>query len=272
MTLLPGPVTPEGRAGLDALLTDPRHALLGTDFDGTLSPIVADPAHARPHPGAIPVMTALASVLGTLAIITGRPADLVAGLGFDAVPGIIVLGHYGWQRWQEGKLTALGSWPAVQTARQMLPDVLSGAGAPDGTWIEDKGDALAVHFRRVAHPGAAERALRGPLGDLAQRLGLAFEPGRFVLELRPPGADKGVALTSLVRERGARSVVFCGDDLGDLAAFAAIRSLRADGIPGTAVASDSPESPQVAVEADLVAEGPDGIVDLLAAIARRLGC
>jgi hypothetical protein len=102
MTLPLGSITPEGRAGLDALLADPQYALLGTDFDGTLAPIVADPRKARAHPGAIPAMNALAGTIGTLAIITGRPADLVARRGFDTVPGIIVPGHYGWQRWQEG--------------------------------------------------------------------------------------------------------------------------------------------------------------------------
>jgi trehalose 6-phosphate phosphatase len=114
------------------------------------------------------------------------------------------------------------------------------------------------------------RALCNPLRDLAERLGLATEPGRFVVELRPPGTDKGVALLNLVSERAARSVIFCGDDMGDLAAFDAVRSLRADGIPGVAVASASAESPQVAAKADLVVEGPDGIVDLLGAIAKRL--
>ena len=65
--------------------------------------------------------------------------------------------------------------------------------------------------------------------------------------------DKGTALTGLVTERAAEAVLFCGDDLGDLPAFAAVRALRADGIPGCAVVSASAESPQVAEAADLVA-------------------
>ena len=191
--------------------------------------------------------------------------------GLQAVPGLIVLGHYGWQRWQDGRLTAPASPPAVEAARIALPGLLAEAGAPDGTWIEDKTHALAVHTRRAADPDAALRRLSGPLGALAGRLGLAAEPGRFVIELRPPGVDKGTALTGLVRERAARSVLFCGDDLGDLPAFAAVRALRADGIPGCAVASASPESPQVAATADLVVDGPQGVVALLAALAAELG-
>ena len=34
--------TAEGQAGLDAIVADPAHALIASDFDGTLSPIVAD--------------------------------------------------------------------------------------------------------------------------------------------------------------------------------------------------------------------------------------
>jgi len=268
---LPRPVTPEGQAGLDALLADPRRALIATDFDGTLAPIAALPPDARAHPGAVPALTALAGAVGTLAIITGRPAaDAVALGGLAAVPGLIVLGHYGGQRWQDGRLTTAETPPGVAAARDALPGVLRSAGAPDGTWVEDKAHAVAVHTRGTADPEAALGRLSDPLGRLAAGLGLAAEPGRYVIELRPPGVDKGTALTGLARERAARSVLFCGDDLGDLPAFAAIRSLRADGVPGCAVASASAESPRVADEADLVVAGPDGIVALLEGIACRL--
>jgi trehalose 6-phosphate phosphatase len=272
VTALPRPGTPEGQAGLDALLADPEHALVAADFDGTLSPIVDRPDEARAQPGAVPALTALAAAVGTVAVITGRPpADAVRLGGLETVPGLVVLGHYGWQRWQDGRLTAPAPPPGVDAARAALPGLLAEAGAADGTWIEDKTHALAVHTRRAADPDAALARLRGPLGELAGRLGLAAEPGRFVIELRPPGVDKGSALTGLVRERAARSVLYCGDDLGDLPAFAAIRALRAGGVPGCAVASASPESPQVAAAADLVVDGPDGVVDLLAALAAELG-
>jgi len=263
--------TPEGRAGLGALLADPRHALVAADFDGTLSPIVARPADARAHPGAVPALTALAQVVGTVAVITGRPAaDAVTLGGLAAVPGLLVIGHYGWQRWQDGRLADAPAPPAVQAAREALPGVLRDAQAPDGTWVEDKAHAVAVHTRGTADPEEALSRLRGPLGELAERLGLAAEPGRMVIELRPPGVDKGAALTGLAGERAARSVLFCGDDLGDLPAFAAVRALRADGIPGCAVASASAESPRVAEAADLVVDGPAGVVQLLTELAGQI--
>jgi len=268
---LPRPATPEGRAGLDGLLADPGHALVAADYDGTLAPIVARPQDARPQPGALPALTALAGDVGTLAVITGRPAaDAVALGGLEAVPGLVVLGHYGGQRWQAGQLTAAPPPPAVAEARAALPGLLGAAGAPAGTWVEDKAQAVAVHTRGTADPQAALDRLREPLGELAARLGLAAEPGRFVIELRPPGVDKGSALAGLVGEKAARSVLYCGDDLGDLPAFAAVRSLRADGVPGCTVASASDESPQVAAAADLVVAGPEGVVRLLTELAGQL--
>ncbi|MGH3256963.1 MAG: trehalose-phosphatase [Streptosporangiaceae bacterium] len=272
MTDAPRAGTPEGQAGLEALLARPGEALIATDFDGTLAPIVADPQAARAVPGAAQVLSALAAAVGTLAVITGRPAaDAVAFGGFESVPGLIVLGVYGRQRWQDGVLTGPGSPPSVEAARQALPGVLRDAGATEGTWVEDKGEALAVHTRRTADPEAALRTLRGPLGELATRFGLAAEPGRRVIELRPPGADKGTALTGLAGERAVRSVLFCGDDLGDLPAFAAVRALRGTGVPGCAVASRSAECPPIEAAADLVVDGPEEVVALLAAIARQLG-
>jgi trehalose 6-phosphate phosphatase len=274
------PLTPDGQEGIAALLDRPRDALIALDFDGTLSPIVPDPRTSRAHPGAVPVLRRLAGRIGTLAVITGRaPADAVGYGSLAEVPGIIVLGHYGAKRWQDGRLTegaqgARLTGPALEfaidRARRALPDLLREAGAPNGTWIEDKQDALAVHTRRTADPEAGLERIKGPLTALAAGLGLAAEPGRLVVELRQGGVDKGSALTGLVREMSASSDLYCGDDLGDLPAFAAVRTLRGEGIPGCAVASASQETPEVAAAADLVVPGPEGVVQLLNDIADQL--
>jgi trehalose 6-phosphate phosphatase len=270
---LPRARTRDGQAGLDAILADPGGALIASDFDGTLSPIVEDPADARAYPGAVEALSRLGKAVGTVAIITGRPAaDAIALGGLAEVPGLIVLGHYGAERWQGGRVTAAPVPEGVDRARQLLPGVLESAGAPDGTRIEDKGTALAVHTRRAADPHGALAALRDPLSDLSMRTGLTLEPGRFVLELRPAASDKGAALRGLAAERGSHCVLFCGDDLGDLSAFAEIGAQRDAGtLQGCAVASASPEVPEVARAADLVVDGPAGVVSLLAALADGLG-
>jgi trehalose 6-phosphate phosphatase len=257
-------VSPAGQAGLAAIAADPADALIASDFDGTLAAIVPDPTAARGYPGAASALEALARTVGTVAIITGRPAaDAVELGGLAGVDGLIVLGHYGAERWHDGRVTAAPAPDGIAAVRAALPGVLAAAGAPEGTRVEDKGTALAVHTRQTADPQGTLESLREPVAGLAAETGLAVEPGRFVLEIRPPGTDKGGALRDLVRERGARSVLFCGDDLGDLAAFAAIRDLRAEGVPGCTVASRSPESPQVAEAADLVVDGPAGVVAFL---------
>jgi trehalose 6-phosphate phosphatase len=266
--VLPEPATEAGRAGLAALVAQPARSLIALDFDGTLAPIVDDPAQARADPATTAALGRLAGLAGTVAIITGRPAaDAAEFAGLAAAPDVVVLGHYGGERWERGRLTSPPRPSGLATARAELPGLLAAAGAPDGTFVEDKGSAVAVHTRRTASPQAALDRLAAPLTELAARTGLAVEPGRFVLELRPPGSDKGRALRELAAERSATAVLFCGDDLGDRPAFRAVRELRAEGIPGLAVCSGSAEVPALAAEADLVVAGPAGVAELLAGLA-----
>ncbi|WP_438313296.1 trehalose-phosphatase [Streptomyces sp. HUAS TT3] len=273
---LPMPVTAAGREGLAALLRAPRRGVVALDFDGTLAEIVPDPDQARAHPAAVPALSALAPEVASVAVITGRPAGVAVRLGgFAGVPGLehlVVLGHYGAERWDAvtGIVHAPAEHPGVAAVRAELPGFLDSIGAWQGTWIEEKGRALAVHTRRAEDPAAAFAALREPLSDLAARHGLIVEPGRAVLELRPPGMDKGVALTEYLEATGAEAVVYAGDDLGDLAAYAAVEKRRAEGLPGLLVCSGSEEVPELASRADLVLPGPAAITSFLSALAASL--
>jgi trehalose 6-phosphate phosphatase len=270
---LPGftPATRAGVAGLAAILDRPAQALIGLDFDGTLSPIVPDPASARVLPEAISALRALAPLVGTIAVVTGRPAQVAVAYGsLDQVPGIIVLGQYGRQRWQDGTLTTPPPPAGLAEARARLPALLAELKVPVGTWIEDKTDALAVHTRRAADPAGALERLRGPLLALAAQTGLRAEPGRMVIELRPHGADKGKTLKELAAIKHRSAVMYCGDDLGDRPAFAALRELRDVGVPGISVLSGSSEVTELAGEADLVVGGPRGVAALLGALAEAI--
>lgn len=262
------PLTDVGRAGLAAITTDPAHALIAFDYDGTLAPIVDDPAAARPQPGVVAALRLLATSVGQLAIITGRPAgeavrlaNLTAGTAPEA---LVVLGQYGVERWDAatGHLRPAEPSPGLTLVRRDIATVLERAGVPDAH-IEDKGLALAVHVRRCPEPASAFARIVDPLTALAERAGLAAEPGRNVFEIRPAGMDKGKALQALMAEVGARSVMFTGDDLGDLAAFDAVDSWRSDGSPGLLVCSGSVEVVGLAERADLVVDGPPGVLDLL---------
>ncbi|MEV0640196.1 trehalose-phosphatase [Streptomyces sp. NPDC050619] len=272
----PTPTTPAGCDGLNAILARPANAVIALDFDGTLAPIVADPEQARAHPEAVSALAALAPKVAAVAVVTGRPAGVaVRNGGFAGVPGLehlVVLGHYGAERWDavSGTVNAPAPHPGVAAVRAELPGFLDRIGAWQGTWIEEKGRAVAVHTRRATDPQAAFEALRAPLTDLAARHGLIVEPGRMVLELRPPGMDKGVALLEYAREISAESVLYAGDDLGDLPAFAAVDKLRSDGTPGLLVCSGSDEVTELRERADLVVDGPAGVVGLLRALADQL--
>ncbi|MFD6279830.1 trehalose-phosphatase [Streptomyces sp. NPDC060209] len=272
---LPTPSTQAGREGLAALLARPARAVVALDFDGTLADIVPDPEQSRAHPGVVPALSALAPQVAAVAVITGRPADTAVRYGgFAGAAGLdhlVVLGHYGAERWDavSAAVHASDPDPGVEAVRAELPAVLEEAGADSGTWIEEKGRAVAVHTRRAADPQAAFEALRAPLGSLAARHGLIVEPGRLVLELRPPGMDKGVALEEYVKEVGAETVLYAGDDLGDLAAYAAVEKLRTRGTAGLLVCSGT-EVPELAERADLLLSGPAAVADLLGTLARQL--
>ncbi|MDX6229983.1 MAG: trehalose 6-phosphate phosphatase [Frankiales bacterium] len=273
---LPRSRTPEGAAGLAALLTDPAHAVVAVDFDGTLAPIVDRPEDARPAPGALEALAAISTQVAAVAIITGRAAETAVLLGgFDRADGLgrlVVLGQYGAERWEAttGQLVPATPPPGLEQARTELAALVVAPHVPAGVEVEDKGVALGVHLRRTADPAGAAALLRPALDDLAARTGLVVEPGRMVLELRAPGVDKGSALRRFVREQGGRSVLFAGDDLGDLAAFEAVRSLRAEGISGVTVCSASDEVSELSRQADVVVDGPAGVVALLGQLAEMI--
>ncbi|KLL12303.1 MULTISPECIES: trehalose-phosphatase [Protofrankia] len=273
--LAEAPRTLAGGSGLAALLTDPRHALVALDYDGTLSPIVNRPSDAVPAPGALRALARLAERVGSVTIITGRPVEALLSLTrFADEPGLrslSVLGQYGLQRWDASTrtITSPEPLPGVAAVRAALPRLLQDA--PAGTVVEDKGHALVVHVRRTADPDASLASLTPALTVLARDNGLDAAPGKRVLELRPPGHDKGRALRDHAAELGVRSVLFAGDDLGDLPAFDAVDELRVAGIPGLTVCSDGPEVPRALRErADLVVPGPEGVVALLRLLADRL--
>ncbi|MBB1246694.1 trehalose-phosphatase [Streptomyces durbertensis] len=277
MGTLPVPVTAAGRTGLDALLARPSDSVVALDFDGTLAPIVADPTQSRPHPAVLPALAQLAPKLRAVVVITGRPAETaVAYGGFEGVAGLehlTVLGAYGAERWDAAtaRLSSPPPHPGIDRVRAELPDLLRRLEAPEGTRVEDKGHALAVHTRRAVDPARAYRWLREPLADLAARHELHLEPGRFVLEIRPAGMDKGTALTAFLDECDAGPVLYAGDDLGDLAAFDAVEERRRTGEPGLLVCSGDPDEQVTALQdrADLVVQGPEGVAELLTALAER---
>jgi trehalose 6-phosphate phosphatase len=247
--------------------------LVGLDFDGTLAPIVEDPAAAAIHRDGREVLTGLADQVRAVAVVTGRPVRQVLALGGldqlgealgEAGGELAVLGQYGNERWSSTSPRIFSPAPpaGVAALTRELPALLGAAAATDA-WVEEKGPAVAVHTRRTADPDAAFERLLPVLSEAAGRHGLAVEPGRYVIELRAPGMDKGVALRRLVETYDPGALVFVGDDLGDVPAFDAAIDLRAAGLSVLLVCSGSDEQSALAARADLVVDGPDGVMAFL---------
>lgn len=243
-------------------------SVLLCDFDGTLAPIVDDPAAAAPLPGAVTVLRDLASRLALVAVVTGRPVVEVRRHLDD--PRIAVVGQYGLEREVAG---------AVVVDPRVAPFAAAVAAAADeaeqrwpGLRVERKGRvACTLHWRERPDDAPAATAV----SDLAARHGLAAWPARMAVELRPPVVvDKGTAATALLAGCPADLAVFAGDDHGDLAALAAVRawSATAPGRRAVGLAVASPESPpDLLAAADLVVDGPVGLLDHLTSWAAAVG-
>ncbi|MEI8409799.1 MULTISPECIES: trehalose-phosphatase [unclassified Kribbella] len=264
--------TEAGREGWEAIVADPATAVISTDFDGVLSPLVEDPAMSRPVEGALDALARLARSVNQVAIVTGRPAlvatELTGVTGHPGLGQLVVLGHYGLERWEAatGKVTSDPVPAGVAQARDRLPGLLQEHGLPDA-FVEDKESSLAVHTRRLADPVGALETLRTPLTELAEAAELRLEPGNLVLELRPPGIDKGVALRRLLESTGAQSILYAGDDLGDLAAYRAIDEQRKAGLRGVLLATRSSNATELIEAADIVVDDPTGVVTVLTALS-----
>ncbi len=269
----------DARSHYDAVRDVLPGTVVGLDFDGTLSPVVDDPEAARLHPGAPGVLLELAEVVRAVAVITGRPARQAIAMGdldalgnamLDRGAELFVFGQYGNERWSatEQRIRSPRPPAGLATFERELPSVLRKAGAGEA-FIEQKGLAVAVHTRRMDDPAGAFARLLAPIASLARRHHLAVEPGRNVIEIRSSEMHKGLALRTFISEQEAAGVIFGGDDLGDVEAFEAVRALRADGLPGLVVCSASHEQPDLAELADVVVDGPAGIVDLLGGLLLR---
>ena len=251
--------------------------IVGLDFDGTLAPIVDDPDSAHIHPDAHDALVSLAECVRAVAVVTGRPARQALALGgLDEVGNAIgeegrelfVLGQYGNERWTSTDRRVISPKPprGLATFTSDLPRLLRQADASEA-WIEEKGLAVAVHTRRLKDPQAAYERLLPVLTEAAKTQDLDVEPGRAVIEIRAHGMHKGAAVHKLVDELGAKAVMFCGDDLGDVEAFKAVEELRGQGLPGLLVCSASQEESALSDLADVVVDGPAGVLGFLGVLA-----
>lgn len=202
-----------------------KRPALFLDMDGVLAPIAPTPEAVGPEPERTRLLRALAVRLeGRLAVVSGRTLSEIDRICDGAVA--FAAGLHGLERRGPNGLARVAPHPFLGQARAALAGF---AAARPGVRIEDKGAAVALHFR--LNPDAAREA-EGLSRRLALETGLALQPGAMVFELKTPGADKGRALSAFMAEApfaGARPVMV-GDDLTDEDGFRAATILGGFGV------------------------------------------
>lgn len=187
-----------------------RSTLLVFDYDGTLAPIVAEPAQAQLRSATRELLRQLSRHY-PIAIITGR-ARLDVLRFLDGIPVLEVIGSHGFETYgatPHQALRRVGQWH-----QQLMHELLELPCAR----IENKRFSLAVHYRSCGDPAAASATIRAAAGQLAQARLIG---GKRVLNIVPQEApDKGVALIRLCERLGYARAIYVGDDDTDEDVFA----------------------------------------------------
>jgi trehalose-phosphatase len=262
----------EARLGpLAALREDPARAAILTDVDGTLAPIVERPEQAAVPARASELLARLGESYGLIGCVSGRRAEEARDLvGLDS---IAYAGNHGLELLLPGD-EAVRFDPSLEgregDAAGFVDGLDPGALAGAGLRLEEKGPIQALHWRGAGDERAAE-ALAHEIAATAGRAGLELRWGRKVLELRPAGGGgKDAAVAALLALDGVTGAAYAGDDRTDLDAFRRLRELVGEGGLEAAVcvgvvSDEGP--PEIAEEADIAVEGPEGWIELLAALA-----
>jgi trehalose-phosphatase len=194
--------------------------LVVCDYDGTLAPLVDDPAYATPLPGAAATIRALAALpQTTVAVISGRSLRDLAAL--SRMPSEVQLvGSHG-SEFDVGFVGRIE--PEVAQLRTRLGQaVLELVRAHPGVRLEQKPASVAVHTRG-AGPATAAAVIDQLRSGPATWPGVHVTTGRDVIELAVFAADKGSAVDELRTQHSASAVFYLGDDATDEMAFARLQ-------------------------------------------------
>lgn len=199
------------RYGMSALRSFvDKTTLFAFDLDGTLAPIVPNPAEI-----AIPEDVRLTLIqldsMAPVAVITGRSrADALTHLGFS--PRFLI-GNHGAEGLPGGEtggfdfIRLCQGWQ--EQLRELLPDM-----AEQGISLDDKGETIALHYRHAADRTVARRRILTAVALLTPAPRVV--EGIYVKNLAPLCAPhKGRALEVLMEHLGAERAIFAGDDVTD---------------------------------------------------------
>ncbi len=187
-----------------------------SDFDGTLAPIVNNPADARPLADAAATLVELAALPDTAtALISGRALSVLREL--SGMPATVhMIGSHG-AEFDTGFAHRIDT-ALLATITAELEAIA--AGKP-GVAVEVKPASVALHVRN-AGPDDAEAALT-QARITARAWPVELTEGKAVLEFAVISTDKGEAIDILRKEFDASAVVYFGDDVTDEKAFRRMR-------------------------------------------------
>lgn len=194
------------------------------DVDGTLINIAETPRAVVVDQALLDLIGSLHRATGgALALVSGRLiSDLQTRTGMEQLP---LAGLHGLERRDSaGRLWIHATTPAAKSAlKTALRPVV---GRYPGLLLEDKGLTLALHYRQAPMLAAYVHRLMRQLVNL-HGPGLELQRGKFVVEIKPVGIDKGTTVTEYLAESPfkGRRAVFIGDDQNDEHAFAAVNAL-----------------------------------------------
>jgi trehalose 6-phosphate phosphatase len=254
---------------LAPLRANPEAGAILLDIDGTLAPIVENAAEAQVPQTTRQLLTAVANRYGMVACVSGRRASEARAM--VGVGTISYLGSHGAELLRAGWTEAVLDQEVEDWVRRMR-EFGREADTVDirkrRVRLEDKGAIVAFHWRGAPDEEAARSAIEA-VAERAEAAGLRTHWGRKVLEVRPPVTiDKGAGVRKLLEDTddGIETAVYVGDDMTDLDAFRALRELvdekRLTHAVRVGVSSDDGPS-EIAGNADVVVDGPDGVRELL---------
>lgn len=197
------------------------------DVDGTLLEIAATPDAVSVDDHLLQLLSEVTRALdGAVALVSGRAiAALDRLFGPHRWPAA---GLHGLERRDARGRLHRHAPPRHTLDEARLPLLYLAARTP-GVLLEDKGAAIAVHYRAAPE---VEPTLRRMLGEVAGRLAPEYHvlEGKQVFELKPAVATKADAVRAFLRESpfAGRRPLYVGDDITDLDGFEAVE--RAGGL------------------------------------------
>lgn len=179
-------------------------SLVAFDFDGTLAPIVDDPAHAAMRTSTRHLLAEVAR-LYPCAVISGRPEEDVLRL-LGGVTVWYVIGNRALHPPEDAE-----RWS--RQVRSWRPELDARLASLQGIAIEDKQVSLAIHYRHAADHAKA----RAEIVEAAKLLGaLRVIAGKDVVNLVPEGGPSKAEAVERVRAKlGCAQVLYVGDDRTD---------------------------------------------------------